>query len=86
MIFLKWSCLFVNAVSGDDDTTPMNCEDSGLQRIHFPIPKEEEMDTSDGMESSGPWDALIYMKDPGALMQISSSAEAWESQDYEELE
>jgi thioredoxin-like negative regulator of GroEL len=82
--FLKWACAFVNHVSGE--STPMDCKDSALQRIHFPIPKEEEKDTSDGMESSGPWDALIYMKDPSALMQIKSSAEAWESQDYEELE
>ena len=64
--FLKWACAFVNHVSGE--STPMDCKDSALQRIHFPIPKEEEKDTSDGMESSGPWDALIYMKDPSALM------------------
>ena len=64
----------------------MDCEDAALQRTHFPISKKETKDTSDGAESSGPWDAMIYMRDPIALTQIRSSADAWEAQELEELE
>ena len=52
-------------------------------RTHFPISKKETKDTSDGAESSGPWDAMIYMRDPIALTQIRSSADAWEAQELE---
>jgi thiol-disulfide isomerase/thioredoxin len=81
--FLKWACMLGNAVNGNDG---MDCSSATLQREHFPIPKEEKDDTSDGMESSGPWDAMIYMKDPIALQQVRNSAEAWEAQELEELE
>jgi len=81
--FLKWSCMLINEINSNQD---MNCEDAALQRMHFPISKKETKDTSDGAESSGPWDAMIYMRDPIALSQIRSSADAWEAQELEELE
>jgi thioredoxin-like negative regulator of GroEL len=81
--FLKWSCMLTNEVNGNED---MDCNDAALQRTHFPIPKEEKKDTSDGMSSSGPWDAMVYMRDPIALAQVRSSAQAWEAQELEELE
>ena len=79
--FLKWSCTLFNQVT--DGT--MDCEDAALQRKHFPVPKEEQNDEASA-ESSGPWDGLIYLKDPIALQLVRSSAEAWEAQELEELE
>ena len=64
----------------------MDCDDAALQRNHFPISKDELKETTDGLESSGPWDGLIYLKDPIALQMVRSSADAWEAQELEELE
>jgi hypothetical protein len=79
--FLKWSCQLFNQVTDDS----MDCEDAALQRKHFPVPKEEQNDEASA-ESNGPWDGLIYLKDPIALQLVRSSADAWEAQELEELE
>ena len=43
--------------------------------------------TADAKRSvDGPWDALIYAKDPIALAVVQGQADLWEAQDLEELE
>merc|ERR1711871_1366772 len=73
---VKWVCRldnFINDANADCDAAKVdNVDDSA---------------TADAKRSiSGPWDALIYAKDPIALAVVQGQADLWEAQDLEELE
>jgi thioredoxin-like negative regulator of GroEL len=74
--FVQWVCRldnFVNDAETDCDTAKAS--------------KVDDSATADAKRSvTGPWDALIYAKDPIALAVVQGQADLWEAQDLEELE
>lgn len=73
---VKWICLLENFVKDSNE----DCEAAKAQKV------DDSATESAKREVSGPWDAMIYSKDPIELAIVKGQADLWEAQDADELE
>lgn len=74
--FVKWVCLLENFVMDAEE----DCGSAKAQKVDDSATEKAKR------EVSGPWDALIYSKDPIELAIVKGQADLWEAQDVNELE
>lgn len=78
----KWVCRLSNTLGATDD-----CDNVAALAKKYAA-KDHASDAVDeaDIENHGPWDALIFAKDPAMMGLIKTLTDAWEAQELEELE
>lgn len=78
----KWVCRLGNSLGRHDD-----CDNVKGLAERFKSEERAADAVSEGdIEIHGPWDAILFAKDPDMLAMVKTLTESWEAQELEELE